>query len=185
MRDDDAMKVATRHQCDSDGMSRRQFGTVAIAAGFGSLLPIVGNAAHSKEPAGASRNVELFRHLIERGFNQGDLTVVDEIVASNYKEHEYLAPTDLSGPETVKSGIRITRKLIANLKITVEDIAVSGDRVWARLVCRGQDPGTGKPIEMTAMDVSRFEDHKMVEHWGVPDRFALLHQLGLLPPGLT
>ena len=27
----------------------------------------------------------------------------------------------------------------------------------------------------------RFENGKIVEHWGVPDRFALLHQLGLLP----
>jgi predicted ester cyclase len=32
------------------------------------------------------------------------------------------------------------------------------------------------------MDICRFVDGKLVEHWGVPDRFALLHQIGALPP---
>jgi predicted ester cyclase len=31
------------------------------------------------------------------------------------------------------------------------------------------------------MDVCRFENGKIVEHWGVPDRFAVMAQLGLLP----
>jgi predicted ester cyclase len=42
-------------------------------------------------------------------------------------------------------------------------------------------PPTGKPITITVMDVCRFENGKIVEHWGVPDRFAMLVQLGLLP----
>ena len=39
-----------------------------------------------------SKNIELFRLLIERGFNQGDLSVADEICAQVLAEHEYLAP---------------------------------------------------------------------------------------------
>jgi predicted ester cyclase len=31
------------------------------------------------------------------------------------------------------------------------------------------------------MDVCRFENGKIVEHWGVPDRFHQMTQLGLLP----
>jgi predicted ester cyclase len=47
----------------------------------------------------------------------------------------------------------------------------------------GQAP-TGKKIEIDVIDIARFEDGMMVEHWGVPDRFALLLQLGLsLPAG--
>jgi hypothetical protein len=34
---------------------------------------------------------------------------------------------------------------------------------------------------MDVVDICRFEDGLLIEHWGVPDRFALLHQLGLLP----
>jgi hypothetical protein len=35
---------------------------------------------------------------------------------------------------------------------------------------------------MTVIDICRFENGKLVEHWGVPDRFAMLHQAGALPP---
>lgn len=40
---------------------------------------------------------------------------------------------------------------------------------------------TGRKIEITVMDIVRIENGKIVEHWGVPDRFAALSQLGLLP----
>lgn len=62
-----------------------------------------------------------------------------------------------------------------------ERIVSDGDKVWARMVARGTDLSSGKPIEMSVMDVCRFEGGMMVEHWGVPDRFAMIHQLGLLP----
>jgi len=40
---------------------------------------------------------------------------------------------------------------------------------------------TGKSFTIPVIDVCRFDNGKIVEHWGVPDRFALLDQLGLLP----
>jgi predicted ester cyclase len=40
---------------------------------------------------------------------------------------------------------------------------------------------TGKSFAITVIDVCRFDHGKIVEHWGVPARFALLDQLGLLP----
>jgi predicted SnoaL-like aldol condensation-catalyzing enzyme len=36
-------------------------------------------------------------------------------------------------------------------------------------------------IQVNTLDVCRFENGKIVEHWGVPDRFAVMAQLGLLP----
>jgi ketosteroid isomerase-like protein len=188
MRDDDEMNDVAACLRESGALSRRQFGALTVAAGVASVLPAVAPAAQTKAPVSgpaAGRNVEILRRFIERGFNQGDLTVADEIGAQKYQEHEYLMPTDLGGPETLKTGIREARKAVRDLKMTIEDIAVSGDRVWARMLLRGFDAASGKPIEMTVMDISRFENGKLVEHWGVPDRFALLHQLGLLPPGVA
>lgn len=78
-----------------------------------------------------------------------------------------------------------------DLKLTIDEMITSGDKVWVRMTSRGRQQGpfmgfapTGKSFTITAMDVCRFEGGKIVEHWGVPDRFALLHQLGLLsgPP---
>jgi len=56
------------------------------------------------------------------------------------------------------------------------------DTVWARSRATGVDPRSGKPVTIDVVDICRFADGKLVEHWGVPDRFALLHQIGALPP---
>jgi predicted ester cyclase len=66
--------------------------------------------------------------------------------------------------------------------MTVEEMVVDGDKVWARSLARARHPGTGELVSFTVFDVCRFEDGRIVEHWGVPDRFALLHQFGALPP---
>jgi predicted ester cyclase len=65
------------------------------------------------------------------------------------------------------------------LTLTVEDLVENGDKVWARSRCTGTDPRSGKPISITVIDICRYENGKLVEHWGVPDRFAMLHQIGL------
>ena len=41
-------------------------------------------------------------------------------------------------------------------------------------------PPTGKSFEIDVMDVVRFEDGKIVEHWGVPDQLGMLIHLGLM-----
>jgi predicted ester cyclase len=180
MRGSDSKNGAVKNPRGSGELSRRKFGALTVAVGTAAVLPSLSLAV--KRPA-ESRNVTIYRQFIERGFNQGDLTVVDEIAAPRVEEHEYLAPTDLSGPETLKTGIRETRKAIQMMQMTIEDIAESGDKVWSRLLVKGIEPHSGKPIVMTVMDISRFQNGKIVEHWGVPDRFAFLHQLGMLPPG--
>jgi predicted ester cyclase len=45
-----------------------------------------------------------------------------------------------------------------------------------------QEVRSGKPVDFCVFDVCRFKDARLVEHWGVPDRFALLHQAGARPP---
>ena len=40
---------------------------------------------------------------------------------------------------------------------------------------------TGRPMEIDVFDLLRVEDGRIVEHWGVPDRFHLMVQLGMIP----
>lgn len=131
---------------------------------------------------GLSTNVRLFNAIIDRGFNRGDLSVADEVCAEKLSEHEYLAKTDVPGPEILKDQIQTARRTIKGLTLTVEDLVEHGDKVWARSRAAGTDPRSGKPVSITVIDICRFENGKLVEHWGVPDRFALLHQIGALPP---
>jgi ketosteroid isomerase-like protein len=125
-----------------------------------------------------STNLESFKAIVERGFSQGDLNVADEVCDEKLIEHQYLARTDLPGPQILKTQIEDARHSIKELKFTIEAVVETGDTVWARGKATGVDPRSGKPVTIDVMDICRFADGKLVEHWGVPDRFALLHQLG-------
>jgi predicted ester cyclase len=72
--------------------------------------------------------------------------------------------------------------------MTVEDLAVSGDTVWTRNRARGVSSGpvmgippTGGPVEVDVIDIMRFEDGRVVEHWGIADQAGMLVQLGAMP----
>lgn len=131
------------------------------------------------------QNQHVLRSVIEEGFNKGNYDALDPLFAPNYQEHQFGLKTTLQG---FKEDIRFLRTGFPDLHLTIEDMVADGDKVWIRMTAQGTNlgplmgPPTNKPINITVMDVCRFENGKIVEHWGVPDRFAQLAQLGLLPP---
>ena len=135
----------------------------------------------------SEQNAANMRKLIEVGFGEGNLGVVDEIVSHDCREHQRgLRP----GIEGVKDTIRTLRSWFSDFQISVEDVAVSGDTVWTRNRARGVNTGsvmgrppTGKPFEIDVIDIARFENGKLVEHWGVPDQLGMMLQLGLVGGG--
>ncbi|HSD85280.1 MAG TPA: ester cyclase, partial [Anaerolineae bacterium] len=94
-------------------------------------------------------------------------------------------PATLQG---FKGSIRYLRDTFSPFSLTIEDMIADGDKVWVRMTGRGTHskefmgrPPTGKTFAITVIDICRFENGKIVEHWGVPDRFHQLAQLGFLP----
>jgi len=94
---------------------------------------------------------------------------------------------DLDGAEAVVSGFwEPLRTAFPDFSLTIEEMVEAGDKVWARMTARGTNrggfmgPPNGKSFEIAVFDVCRFEEGKIIEHWGSPDRFAMLAQLGLL-----
>jgi steroid delta-isomerase-like uncharacterized protein len=126
----------------------------------------------------------VLRRVIEEGFNQGNYAALDALFASDYQEHQFGLKTTLQG---FKEDIQYLRAASPDLHLTIEDCIADADKVWIRMTARGTNlgpfigPPTGKSITITVMDICRFADGRIVEHWGVPDRFAMLAQLGLLP----
>jgi predicted ester cyclase len=122
--------------------------------------------------------------VIEEGFNKGNLEALDECFPQRYAEHQFNMP---STREEFKRSIRFLRETFSPFSLTIEDMVVDGDKVWGRMTGRGTDskgymgrPPTGKSFAITVIDVCRFENGKIVEHWGVPDRFHQMVQLDLL-----
>jgi predicted ester cyclase len=129
-------------------------------------------------------NVAAFRKLIEVGFTQGDLSVVDELGSPAGIEHQRGSKPGIEG---TKATITTLHTWFSDFELTIVKLAADGDTVWSLNRARGVNtgsvmgfPATGKSFEIDVMDVVRFEDGKMVEHWGVPDQLGLLIQLGLM-----
>jgi predicted ester cyclase len=129
-------------------------------------------------------NIEIFRQVVDLGFNSGKLEELDKLVAGDLVEHQFGGE---SGLVALKELVSVLRAAFPDLKMTIEDATSSGEKVWVRLRCRGTHRGqfmglapTGRTIDTMAIEIGRFSDGKLVEHWGVPDRFAAMAQLGLL-----
>lgn len=125
------------------------------------------------------------RRLIEVGFGQGDLSVLDELMAADITEHQR---GNRSGRDGAKAVVRTLHAWMSDFSLTIEDLAVSGDMVWTRNRGRGVNTGsvmghppTGRSVEVDVIDILRFEEGKAVEHWGIADQLGMMIQVGAMP----
>lgn len=132
-------------------------------------------------------NEELFSIFILEGFGKGDTGVFDRYAAPGFIEHQHgFDPPDAEGVKRFITGLH---QAFPDFSMTIEDMVSGGDKVWGRMTARGTHkgrfgpiPATQKQIAITVIDVMRFENGLLAEHWGVADRGALMDQLGLKPP---
>jgi predicted ester cyclase len=135
----------------------------------------------------AGANTDTFKRAIDAGWNHGDLDAIDELFAPDFVEHQAgIGP----GREGVKGSIRALHTAFPDLHLAVEDSIALGDMVWLRLHATGTHegpfmgtPASGRPIDITVIDVARVVDGRLVEHWGVADRLSVAQQIGLVPGG--
>ena len=128
----------------------------------------------------------LVRMMIE-GFGAGNPDVVEELLSPNAIEHQFgLAGSGADAVAHVKAAVVDVHRSFPDMTFTLEESVESGDTVWARFRGTGTatgpffGPPSGRPVEITVIDVARVVGGRIVEHWGVPDRFALLAQTGVL-----
>ena len=131
-------------------------------------------------------NEAIYRRLIEEGFNGGNLATADELVAPHAREYQRGSE---DGPEGVKKTIKYLRSAFPDFKITIDEVVVSADKVWARQKGGGTNlgrfaghPPTGRKAFIDVIDVCRIEDGKIIEHWGVPDQLGMMMALGFIAP---
>ncbi len=134
-----------------------------------------------------SEAATVLRRMFDEGFATGDTTVVDELCSPDLVEHQFgLAGTGAAAVQHVKDAIRDVHAAFPDVSFTIEDTAENGDTIWVRVRGRGTatgpfyGPPSGRPVDFTVVDIARVVDGRIVEHWGVPDRFAILAQTGVL-----
>ncbi|HEY9336690.1 MULTISPECIES: ester cyclase [unclassified Kribbella] len=129
----------------------------------------------------------VLERILHEGFATGNAAIVDEVCAPDLIEHQFgLSGRGEQARDQVKAAIRQVHELMPDIVYTLEDSVVVGDLVWARGRARGTatgaffGPPSNAPIDMALFEQARVVDGRIVEHWGCPDRFALLAQTGVL-----
>jgi len=136
----------------------------------------------------SAENKAIARRFIEEVWNNGNLAVLDELVATNLVDHNPSTPGQGSGVEGFKQVFSTFRTAFPDLHFTVEDMVAEGDKVVSRVTARGTHKGefagiapTGKQGAAEAIDITRIAGGKIVERWGIVDQLGLLQQLGVVP----
>jgi steroid delta-isomerase-like uncharacterized protein len=133
----------------------------------------------------SEQNKARIRRVIEEVYNRGDLSVVDEVAASDLVIHA--SSQDIRGREGAKQYVATLRAAFPDLHFTIEDQIAEGDRVVTRWTARGTHrgefqsvPATGRKIRLEGTDIDRMADGKVVECWAHVDELGLMQQLGVI-----
>ena len=129
------------------------------------------------------------RRFFEEVFSQGDLDLVDELVAPDYVGHPSGPEEQLRGPQGVKEYIGRLREGVPDLTLTIEDQVADGDKVATRWTARGTHDGellgaapTGRTATITGITIQRSgAGGRIVEGWTSWDMLGMLQQLGIAP----
>lgn len=132
-----------------------------------------------------TENKEIARKFPEEAFTEGNLEVIDEIVADEYVGHTPAAPEPLRGPDDLKEFISMVRTAFPDVEATPEDVIVEEDKVVLRDRVTGTHEGafmglepTGKEIEFEGTEIIRIEDGQFVESRAHFDMMNFMQQLG-------
>jgi len=118
--------------------------------------------------------------------NAHDPDAVDRFVAEDYVNHNAFVA---DGREANRQFWTAFFAGLPDVRVTMEDLVVSGDRVVGRFVYRGTHtgdlmgiPATGQPVEMRSIDIWRVQNGMFVEHWDELNLLQVFQQIGALPP---
>jgi steroid delta-isomerase-like uncharacterized protein len=132
-------------------------------------------------------NKAVARRVIEQIINTGDVSAVDEVIATDYV---YSSPgmPDVRGPEGMKEFVGMYRAAFPDVRLTVDQQIAEGDSVLTRWTATGTHLGefmgmapTGKQVTVNGMILSRFADGKLIDDYEIMDVFGLVQQLGGMP----
>lgn len=128
-------------------------------------------------------NKARLRRLDDEVFNKGNLSIVDELVAENFINHDPF-PGEPPGREGFKQVATMLRAAFSDLHLTHEEMIAEGDIVVERFTMRGTHTGaflgfppTGRQVTMRGIDMLRFADGKVIARWARTDDFGLMQQL--------
>jgi predicted ester cyclase len=101
------------------------------------VLSVLSRNAASKEGMSAEQNKAIMRQYFEGAWEQGNLELLDELLAPDYVNHNPATPGMPTGPEGVKGVVSMFRSGMPDLKVVIEDMIAEGEKVATRYTLEG------------------------------------------------
>jgi len=124
-------------------------------------------------------------------FNTGDLSKLSDHATEDMVSHQMDISIKTAGLQAVRDQLAMYRTAFPDLRQEILSMSTSGDRTFVQLRIQGTNSGawgkmppTGRSMDVMGIDMVRFENGKVVEHWGYMEEMKMMQQLGLVPaPG--
>ena len=112
-------------------------------------------------------NKALTRRFYDEVINQGNLDLIDELVAEDFVEHEAFPGLPTTGPEATKAALGMFLAAFPDLQFTADEMIGEGDKVVVRATMSGTHQGefmgmppTNKTFSVQAIDIIEIHDGK-------------------------
>lgn len=136
---------------------------------------------------GNEEMLQTYLEMTDILFNKRESHRASEYYADSFVSHnadEGGANTTTHTPAHMEAMWENSKRRTPNRVLTNDVIICKENLVIARVTMKGtmaEGPATGKSFDVTAIDIYRFEDGKVVERWGNNDGITMMRQLGLMP----
>jgi steroid delta-isomerase-like uncharacterized protein len=164
-------------------MKRMIVVSLAVSLLLGSVGP-----SFSKDRDKVAFNTALGRKVFVEIYGRGKLDLIDQIYADDFVDD---SPGGGKGRELIKEAVAEFHQACPDLRMEIEDVFATQDRVVIRYIGRGTQTGafgnippTGKAIAVRGITVFLIENGKIKTEWTEYDRLGMLRQVGVVPsPG--
>jgi predicted ester cyclase len=122
------------------------------------------------------RNIAVVRRFVDEVFNAGDVDVLDEIAAVNWKDHT------TRGREGWKKRTLALHESFPDVHMTIDDIFSVKDKVVIRYTVeateREDHKRKGKHFRASGITIARLRNGRFQENWNYFDELSMMQQLG-------
>ena len=128
------------------------------------------------------------RRWFEEIWNHGNLDVVDEYMGASTVIHDAgPEPGDITQPDVFKGMASALRSAFPDLRVSIHDTVVQGERAAVRFTASGTHKGpflgiapTGRAFSISGMALGEWDGDTLVNGWNNIDMLSLLTQLGVV-----
>ncbi len=120
-------------------------------------------------------------------FNERDWNAEKTLRTPNFRAHLSGVPEPLNSDAWAGFLMSFTQAF-PDSQIAIDTCIADGDMSATHWTITGTHRGsfqgiapTGRPVMFSGLELNRFIDGRIVEHWGMFDNLALLQQIGALP----